>query len=365
MMKWSLKLGCVAGIDLYVHATFSLLIIWVAFAYWMQTQSVAATIMGIVFILALFVCVILHELGHALTARRYGVRTRSITLLPIGGVASLEKMPDRPLHELIVALAGPAVNVVIAGLLYLVILVGPGFPTSEEISLTEPQFLIQLFVVNVLLVLFNLLPAFPMDGGRVLRSLLAMKLPYHRATAIAAACGQGMAMLFVFLGFLIPNFVLILIAVFVWLGATSESSAAEFKFTLAGVPVRQAMLTEFKSMTTEDTLARAMDLILAGSQHDFPVVTGGRVEGMLTRRTLMRALAEQGQSLSVTEVMLTEFPTLDADEPLTEAMPRLQGSEIQTLPVMDGSRLIGLLTMENIGEFVMIRDALGQAGRQS
>ena len=192
-MKWQWKLGNFAGIDVYIHATFLLLIGWVGFSHWLEHQSWAQVLNGILFILALFVCVILHEYGHALTARKYGIKTRDITIYPIGGVARLERMPEKPLEELWVALMGPAVNVVIAGGLFAYLYLTSSLVPVSELTIASGSFLERLMGVNISLVLFNLIPAFPMDGGRVLRALLAMKLDYVKATQIAANIGQGLA----------------------------------------------------------------------------------------------------------------------------------------------------------------------------
>ena len=199
-MKWSWKIARLWGIDVYVHATFLLILAWVAYSYWVQFERLNAVVGGILFILALFACVVLHEYGHALMARRFGVKTRDITLYPIGGVARLERIPEKPIEELWVALAGPAVNVVIAILLG-AYLVGTGaFQLSGLFSMTSGSFLPRLLAVNVMLVAFNLIPAFPMDGGRVLRALLAMRMDHLQATQIAATVGQGMAFVFGFVG---------------------------------------------------------------------------------------------------------------------------------------------------------------------
>ncbi|MCC6773238.1 MAG: M50 family metallopeptidase, partial [Gemmatimonadaceae bacterium] len=179
-MRWAARIGTFAGISVYVHATFLLLIAWIGLSYWRAEQSIPAVVSGIVFILALFGCVVLHEFGHALTARRYGIRTRDITLYPIGGVARLERMPDEPRQELLVAVAGPAVNVVIAALLFLVLWLAGGFVPFEQLSVARGNFLERLMVVNIWLVVFNLIPAFPMDGGRMLRAALAMRMDYAR-----------------------------------------------------------------------------------------------------------------------------------------------------------------------------------------
>lgn len=359
-MKWSWRIGRFAGIDVFVHATFLLLILWVAVSHWTGTHNLGYTIMGIVFTLTIFLCVVLHEFGHALTARKYGIRTRDITLLPIGGVARLERMPDDPREELWVALAGPAVNVVIAAVLSVFLFFTSGFQPIEELTLTAGSFVERLILVNVFLVIFNLVPAFPMDGGRVLRALLAARMPYARATHIAAACGQGIALLFGFLGFF-GNPMLVFIALFVWIGASQEASMVQMKSGLNGVQVRNAMITDFRTLHPSDTLARAVEMILIGSQHDFPVVNDRSILGIVTRKDLMVGLAHHGQSAPVAEVMTKDCATLDASEPLTEALAQMQEGDCQTAPVVENGRLVGLMTMENIGEFMMIRSALEEA----
>jgi Zn-dependent protease len=227
-MKWSWKLGEFRGIGVYMHATFLILIGFVVLSHWSAGHSLGKTLEGVAFILALFGCVVLHEFGHALTAARYGIKTRDITLLPIGGVARLERMPEEPLQELWVALAGPAVNVVIAAALFAWIQFTAVFAPLGQLGVASGPFLQRLMMVNVILVVFNMLPAFPMDGGRVLRALLATRLEYGRATQIAASVGQTMALIFAFLGFFTNPF-LLFIALFVWIGAAQEASMASMK----------------------------------------------------------------------------------------------------------------------------------------
>lgn len=233
-MKWSWKIGEFAGIGVYMHATFLLLIGWVALSGWLQGRTVAAAAGAVAFILALFLCVVLHEYGHALTARRYGIKTRDITLLPIGGVARLERMPDNPRHELWVALAGPAVNVAIAGALGIWLLATTSLQYISPLSMTGGSFVERLLAVNISLVLFNLIPAFPMDGGRVVRALLATRLEYTRATQIAAMLGQGITLVLGFVG-LFSNPLLVFVALFVWMGAAQEASMVQMKSALGGV----------------------------------------------------------------------------------------------------------------------------------
>src|SRR5881296_1546823 len=363
-MKWSWKLGSVAGIGLYVHATFLLLLAWVGVTYWLAGGS-AAALDGNAFILALFACVVLHELGHALTARRYGIRTRDITLLPIGGVSRLERIPDDPRQEVWVSLAGPAVNVVIAAALYVWLLLSHTLRPFSALTMAGGPFLERLLLVNLSLAVFNLLPAFPMDGGRVLRALLAIRMDYTRATQLAAQVGQAMALLFGFVG-LFANPFLLFIAFFVWIGAAQEASMVQMRSALGGIPVSRAMLTDFHTLALDDPAKRVLELVLAGSQSDFPVVEDGRVVGVLLRRDVLNALAQHGQDWRVGDVMRRDFEVVEAGEMLETAFARLQRCACHALPVTSRGALVGLVTMDNLGEFLLIQSALGRArGRRA
>ncbi len=362
-MKWSIPVGRYAGIPVQIHVTFLALLIWIGLSTWTTEQSATAALSGVAFVLALFGCVVLHEFGHALTARRYGIRTRDITLLPIGGLARLERMPDKPRQELLVAIAGPAVNVVIALLLAITLQLLGRPLTSTALAVeagASPGFLEQLFAVNVMLVAFNLLPAFPMDGGRVLRALLAMRMDYARATARAATVGKAFAALFAVVGFFTNPF-LMFIALFVWIGASQESAAAQMKGALDGIPVSHAMITDFRALSPSDPLSRAVELLLAGSQQDFPVADEGRVLGVLTRQALLAALAKRTDHQRVVDAMEADVPRADPREMLDVALARLQQSRVRTMPVIAGGELVGLLTMENVGEFVSVHSALAGA----
>jgi Zn-dependent protease/CBS domain-containing protein len=363
-MKWSWKITSVAGIDVFIHATFLLIIGWVGLSYWQQTGTLAGTLEGIAFILILFGCVVLHEFGHALTARRYGIKTRDITLYPIGGVARLERMPDKPIQEFWVALAGPAVNVVIAVLLFTWLIISDTLAPLAGLSMTSGPFIERLLLVNVSLALFNLIPAFPMDGGRVLRSLLAMRLEYTRATQIAAIVGQGLALLLGLVG-LFSNPFLVFIAFFVWIGAGQEASMVQMKTALGGIPVSKAMLTDFQVLSPRDTIGRAAELILSGSQTDFPVLEGNTVMGVLTRSDILAALSGPGKDVPVAGIMHREIQTVDANEMLEPAFARLQACNCRTMPVTQHGQLVGLLTTDNIGEFLMIQSALSQTRMQN
>jgi CBS domain-containing protein len=266
-------------------------------------------------------------------------------------------MPDKPWQEFWVAVAGPAVNVALAILLYGWILVSHGWIPITKLQVAQGPFVERILVANVFLVLFNLLPAFPMDGGRVLRALLATRMAYPRATQTAAAIGQGLALVFGLLGLFFDPF-LLFIAFFVWIGAAQEASAVQVKDVFAGIPIRAAMQTDFRTLTTSDTLGDAVKVILDGSQHDFPVVWGDRVMGILTRSKLISGLASTGPEQRVAEAMERNFETAEPNEMLETVLRRLSVAACRTMPVLQDGRLIGLVTMENLGEYMMIQNAL-------
>jgi len=362
-MRWAWKIGKLAGIDVYMHATFLLLVGFIVIANWMESHSAAQALFGVVFVMLIFGCIVLHELGHALTARRYGIRTRDIVLLPIGGVARLERMPEDPNQELLVALAGPAVNVLIALGLFGVLLSLGHFPTLRQaatIRWTGHDVLMSLMAVNVWLVLFNLIPAFPMDGGRVLRALLAKRMDYTDATQAAAHVGQAIAFVFGFLGLFFDPF-LLFIALFVWMGASGEAGMTQLRTSLAGVPVQRVMFTNFRTLNPDDTLAQAVEHILSGWQQDFPVVFGTRVLGVLTQEDLVRAIAQGGTGKPVRDAMRRDFEVVDSHDMLEQAVQVLQRCGCRSLPVEHEAELVGMLTLENVSEFMMIRSAMRHA----
>ncbi|HEY7394924.1 MAG TPA: site-2 protease family protein [Gemmatimonadaceae bacterium] len=365
-MKWSWKIGRVGGIDMRVHATFVLLLAWLALVFYRSTGTPTGAARGLLFTLALFASVVLHELGHAFVARRFGVKTRDITLLPIGGVARLENIPSKPNQELAIALAGPAVTLAIIIVLAIVLRVLglPMTPAGTQAgALTGgASFLVQLMWVNGWLLVFNLLPAFPMDGGRVLRAALALRNDYVNATEIAARIGRGFAILFGIVGFFY-NPLLVLIALFVWVGATAESMSAREKAVLSGVAVERLMIRDVRTLQPSDSLNVALNHILEGFQHDFPVVQDGHVVGILTRSMLLQGLARHGAESTVAESMETSFRTTVETEPVERALARLRECRCQTLPVMADDRLRGVLTSDNVAEFVMIEAARNAGAR--
>ena len=354
-MKWSWKIGSVTGIPIYVHSTFVLILLWVVWTS--EGEGFFGTLISLAFILTLFTCVVLHELGHALTAGHYGIKTSDITLLPIGGVARLEKMPEEPRQEFWVAVAGPAVNVVIALMLFVVLLIEGKYQPTTSMSITAGSFVERIMVINLVLVLFNMLPAFPMDGGRVLRAVLAMRMNYAKATQVAATIGQGMALLFALVG-LRYNAFLVFIALFVWIGASQEAGAVQMRSALSGIPVAQAMITEFHAVTPDEPLSHAVSLTLSTAQKDFRVVEMGIVVGVLTQAELFRALANDGQGILVGSIMDRNFETADSFEMLGPVMQRLQASQCSMIPVLRAGSLVGIVTTDNIGELLSIQAAM-------
>jgi Zn-dependent protease len=364
-MKWSLKLIEIAGIGIFVHWTFFLLLLWVAGSHIAQGGDSYAAIEGVFFVLSLFGCVVLHELGHALAARRFGISTRDITLLPFGGIARLERIPEAPLQELAVAIAGPAVNVVIAGVLWLVISATGELTDFRALERTGAPFLDKLFWVNVVLVVFNLLPAFPMDGGRVLRAFLALRLDYVRATEIAASVGQVMAILFGTLGFFGSNPMLLLVAFFVFLGAQEEAQLTKLRSAFRGVPVRQAMITRFRSLASNDPIGRAIDFVLAGSQQDFPVLADGKVIGVLVRGDLFAALEKNGREHPIADFVRRDLAAVEDSDMLDRIFQLMRERSTSTLPVVRSDELVGLITLENVGEWLLVQSATRKSALRS
>jgi Zn-dependent protease len=351
-MRWTLRVGAIAGIKIELHVTFIMFVGWIAISRGLFTQP-ARALSEVALILLVFSCVLLHELGHALAARRYGIRTRDIILLPIGGVARLERMPDQPRQEMVVAIAGPLVNVAIAGVL---IAIARGVPSLDE--LVSGDMLHTLLLINIGMILFNLIPAFPMDGGRVLRAGLAMWLPYARATRIASGVGQGFALLFGLYGLFSSHFMLVFIALFVFMAAAEERAIVQTRTSLAGLPVHAAMVTNFVVLDVSESLQRAVDLLIAGSQQDFPVLDHGAPVGVLTRAELALALQRHGSGAAVGDVARRDGEHADASEPLEEAVRRMRALGRSALPVLHHGALVGLITLENVGEIVLVRDAL-------
>ena len=369
-MRWAIRLGRIAGTEVRIHLTFFLLLAWLGAAAY-QSGGLREALNVIVLVCLVFFFVLLHEFGHALAARRCGIRTPDITLFPIGGVARIERMPENPRQEIFIALAGPAVNVVIAGALWIALAISGRIVRPEHLGIAG-SLAIEVMSVNVMLLLFNLIPAFPMDGGRVLRALLAMRLGHARATRIAAHIGQALAVGLAFVGAFgisavgFPQSpILIFVAFFVFMAAANEAGAAQMKSVISGLSVSAAMVTEFKALPRNASLGEAADVLLHTSQHEFPVIDpDGTLRGIFTRSELVAALREAGPEGSVIEVMREDFPIVHPRTPFDEAFQMMQQSGTTVLPVTDEEgRLTGLFTMENIGEMLMVRSAIAQSRR--
>lgn len=361
-MSWSLNIGRVAGTVVRIHLTFLLFLAWI-FAASYSAGGANAAWDGLVFMLLLFLCVLLHEFGHIFTARAFGVTTPYVTLLPIGGVAQLERIPEEPWEEFLIAIAGPMVNVVIAA--GLVLFAGASLVSSSAaVDDTQIPLIDRLAAVNLFLALFNMIPAFPMDGGRVLRALLAARLGYVRATGIAASIGQAVAFALGFLG-LLYNPVLIFIAIFVYLAASSEAHMVALRAMSRGVPVSAAMMTQFATLTPEAHINEAVETLLRTHQNEFPVVDAtGQLVGLLGRNDMIRALKQMGPDARVSQAMATNIPTVEKRRQLDEAFRVLQEKAAPAVGVVDvGGKLIGLITPETLGEMLMVRAAMPEGFR--
>ncbi len=356
-MGWSLTIGKVAGTAVRIHVTFLLFLIWI-FGVNYASSGPQQAWNGLLFLVLLFLCVLLHEFGHIFTARAFGVMTPDVILLPIGGVARLERIPEKPSQEFLVAVAGPAVNVAIAGIL-VVLGARPGMDSLASFENANAGLADRLAMVNVFLALFNLIPAFPMDGGRVLRALLASRFGYVRATEMAAAIGQWVAFALGFVG-LFGNPLLIFIAVFVYLAASSEAHLVAIRAISHGVPVSAAMMTQFATLTPEEHVDAAVETLLRTNQGEFPVVDGlGRPLGVLGRNELIRALKERGPDSRVGDAMTERIPIVNSRHCLDEAFRLLQEKQAPAVGVVDASdRLVGLVTAETVGEMLMLHQAM-------
>jgi Zn-dependent protease/CBS domain-containing protein len=372
-VDWSIKIGTIKGIEIKVHFTFLFIILWAAFQGGTGTGGgLRGAIFGLVSITLLFSCVVLHELGHSFQALRYKVKVRNITLLPIGGVARMESIPEKPGQELAISLAGPAVNFAIAGLLaplalwiittqIAAYLDQPAYLLSNTGQRTLSRVLDGLFYgtdwkalvfyllsMNVSLGAFNLIPAFPMDGGRVLRALLALRLDYLRATRIAVNVGRGLAVLLGVAGLMLFQFPLVLIAVFIYAGGGYERQMVEVKRVLQGLQVSQAVTRDLRAVTPATPLAYVLDLVFHGYPSSFPVVEGRQLVGVLVREDILATFRERGPNVPVGQVMRTNFPIVDLSDSLLHVQQLIAQSGVKAVPVAEDGLFRGLITLDNI-----------------
>ncbi|HEV8285048.1 MAG TPA: site-2 protease family protein [Chitinophagaceae bacterium] len=360
-MRWSLYIGKVSGIKIFIHWTFLILILWIILVQVFEGHKANEILLNITFIIAVFACIVLHELGHALTAKRFNSKTKDIILLPIGGLARMESLPEKPMQELLVAVMGPAVNIVISGILFIILKMTNAFPSSiNNLNITETNFWFQLFAVNLFLALFNFIPAFPMDGGRVLRALLSLKLPRLKATRIAAYAGQFIAMLFVFFGFSY-NPMLVFIGFFIFLGAQSEAKTEETISALREIKVSDVLMHRYSVLRPDESLSKAVDLLLDSQEHSFIVKDNDEVQGTLSRKEIIEGLSKFGKNIPVSRVMQSRVASLKPGDMLRDVMQKFSGNAETIMPVFDGQKIIGVLDLENITEFVQIQNALSKS----
>jgi stage IV sporulation protein FB len=355
-MQWSFPVARIAGVQVRIHLTFLIFLGWIGFRDGMEGGWVSA-LSGMTFILLIFACILLHEFGHALAARRYGIRTPDITLMPIGGLARLERIPEKPGQEIVVAIGGPLVSALLA--LGFGLLSGFAMPPLDDEIQSWSMLWSKLFVINAGLLCFNLLPVFPMDGGRVFRALLATTMSYQKSTRVAAVVGQGFAVLLGLGGIYLSAPMLVFVAVFVFLGAGSEAAQVDLKEASRGLRVRDAMLTTFTSLPRDARLADAVDLLLHASQHTFPLVDeGGSCVGLLTRNRLIEGLNLAGPMGFALEYARTDLSPVGPTQLLSHACRLMREQETPALPVLDGDeRLVGVFTQENLSELLMMEGA--------
>lgn len=360
-MKYSLRIGRPFGIKISIHWTFLLLIAWVVIVGVQQGLNLEQTLLSIFFVLTLFVCVVLHELGHSLAAMHYGADVRSITLLPIGGMANISKMPEKPKQELVVTVAGLAVNVVIAFILFGVISITGGVNPEQMdfTAITTTNFLVMLMLVNLFVVAFNLIPAFPMDGGRILRSLFSMKMDRLKATRWAKNTGQAFAALFVITGLFINPF-LVVIGIFVFIGAGAEYNFMKMGKALKTFVAGDALITDYLTLSPDETLEAAAEKIVHYPDSGILVMEGDQLRGILTGSNIIKGLSEHGKDAPVSEVMSAEFETVAPEKPLEKVFRMMQSRRLPLVPVMKNGKVRGILDKDNLHQFILVRQALDE-----
>ncbi|MBA3541862.1 MAG: site-2 protease family protein [Deltaproteobacteria bacterium] len=348
-----MNVGAIAGVPVRVHVTLLLLLVWVALSYWVRGVSPSATVTGVVLVVSVFLIVLVHELTHALMARRFGVHTRDILLLPIGGIASLERIPDRPSQELAIALIGPAFNLVLALALYVGLTLAGGRLDLDATTSLGETIVVQLIAINVALGVFNLLPAFPLDGGRAFRALLAMWMRRDRATQIAAGLGKLMAFALGVFG-LFFNVWLVLIALVIWFGARMEVERMQLRSELVGVPVSAVMRGRIDEVDASETLARAAAIALRNASSAISIVDLGRTLGVLTQRDIAVGIDAAGPDAPVTSAPHHAIVAIPPDEPLEKVLDLLE-SDPDVIPiVVDATGPIGVVTPEQLASYATL-----------
>lgn len=357
-MKGAFNLGKIAGIKISIHWTFSLLLLFIIINNYREGQSAIQILWSVLFILSIFVTVFLHELGHALAAKRFNIQTKDITLLPIGGLARLEKIPEKPAEEFIVAIAGPLVNLTIAFITYFFIAIPTVDELTKELSggIGKNNFVLNFFIVNIWLSVFNLIPAFPMDGGRVFRAILTRFMVRTKATAIAARTGQLIALGFIVLGFYSNPF-LIFIGLFIILGAQTELNMVKTHHLLKGNTIREIVMKKYETLDSNDTITIAIEKLLNGTAKSFLVLQNQTPAGTVTRSEIIKALSEKGKDIPVSDIMNKQLLSFNAEEIIEDVYKKLSETGREIAIVTQNHQLIGVVDLENILEYIMVKNA--------
>lgn len=357
-MKNSLKIFTVRGISIYLHWTFGLLIVLMLFVQSATGTAVTEAIWSVAAIVAVFACVVLHELGHAFAARRYGIRTKTIMLLPIGGISTMEKMPEKPIPEIIVSAAGPLVNLLIAAILLPFIYGYPPFWKAAEVPgyVNQDNFIYYLYVINIMLALFNLIPAFPMDGGRILKGILGLFTDTTRATAIAAFTGRIIAAMFIVSGLVVFDIFLMLIGLFIIVSGAGEEKLIYLKAAARGTYLKDLAPNEYHSFPPDMMISEAAEKMLQCQDKYFLVMDRTAVAGIIDRNTILRALSNGKHQESVRKFMTADIRKLDGESPVPEVIDILAVSKVPALPVVSGGQVTGTINMQHIIEYLMVHD---------
>ncbi len=359
-MRWSVPIGRVFGITLRLHVTFLIFLAFIGYGGLME-EGWSGAAWAVALFSSIFACIALHELGHSVVAQQLGVQVKSITLLPIGGVAALRNIPENPWHEIAITLAGPMVNAAIAGAL----LPFTGLP-SHLLFVATPQdidgLLLNLVQANITLFLFNFIPAFPMDGGRLLRAVLALMLPYRRATTIAATVGQGLAILFILAG-LKFSFWLVIIGMFIFMGAEGEERIVRMRSFLHDLDVEEVMSRDFVVLAPHTRVGDGLRMVYQTGQDDFPVMDGDRLVGLVSRAAMVETANHIGSQIMVAEVMDTDVPVVSPQDKVARVYEDMMNEGRTSFPVVKGDQVVGLLGPENISRYLVVQSSLKRPGR--
>lgn len=366
-MRWSIPVGRIFGITLRLHVTFLLLLAVIGYAAFGEAGARGA-FWALTMVCSIFVCIALHELGHSVIAQQLGVQVKSITLLPIGGIAALKSIPENPWHEIAITLAGPLVNAAIVAVLLPI----TGLPSGvflREMPHDIAGLLQAMMRVNLSLFLFNLIPAFPMDGGRLLRAVLALVISYRRATQIAATVGQGLAVLSMLIGFHLwpnPNALwLIIIGTFIFVAAEGEDKMVRIRSVLREIDVEDVMSREFATLSPLDTVARGLQRIYQTGQDSFPVLDGDALVGLATRQDMIEAINTGGNDVPIAEIMDTDVPGISPRDSVSQVYEMMLGEGHTSFPVLENGRLVGLLSAENISRYLLVQSSIKSVRRRA